>query len=65
MAILPAACDDPKEKVPSSKDIRCPRIRVLAGDIASRQALLQLIQLFTMIDTGGKESLPVITIPSR
>jgi hypothetical protein len=35
------------------------------GDIASKQAMLQLIQLFTMIDTGGKESLPVITIPSR
>ena len=35
------------------------------GDLASKQALAQLLQLFTMADTGGKENLPVVTIPSR
>jgi hypothetical protein len=36
------------------------------GDLVSKRALLQLLQLFTMIDTGAaKENLPVVTIPSR
>jgi hypothetical protein len=35
------------------------------GDLASKQALAQLMQLFTMADTGAKGNLPVVTIPSR
>ncbi len=34
-------------------------------DLASKRALAQLLQLFTMADTGGKENLPVVTIPAR
>jgi hypothetical protein len=35
------------------------------GDLASKRAFAQLMQLFTMADTGAKENLPVVTIPSR
>ena len=35
------------------------------GDIPSKRAFAQLMQLFTMADTGVKENLPVVTIPSR
>ncbi len=35
------------------------------GDLASKHALAQLLQLFTMADTGVKENLPVVTIPAR
>ncbi len=35
------------------------------GDLASKQALAQLLLLFTMADTGPKENLPVVTIPAR
>ncbi len=35
------------------------------GDLASKASLAQLLQLFTMTDTGSKENLPVVTIPSR
>lgn len=35
------------------------------GDLASKISLVQLTQLFTMIDTGPRENLPVVTIPSR
>jgi hypothetical protein len=35
------------------------------GDLISKRALLQLMQLFTMIDTGPRENQPVVTIPSR
>jgi hypothetical protein len=35
------------------------------GDLVSKRAFAQLMQLFTMIDTGPRENLPVVTIPSR
>ena len=35
------------------------------GDLASKRSFVQLMLLFTMADTGGRESLPVVTIPSR
>ena len=35
------------------------------GDLVSKASLAQLMQLFTMTDTGTKENLPVVTIPSR
>jgi hypothetical protein len=35
------------------------------GDLLSKRSFTQLMQLFTMADTGGKENLPVVTIPSR
>jgi hypothetical protein len=35
------------------------------GDLNSKRAFMQLMQLFTMTDTGVKESTPVVTIPSR
>jgi hypothetical protein len=35
------------------------------GDLVSKAALAQLMQLFTMTDSGIKENLPVVTIPSR
>jgi len=35
------------------------------GDLRSKASLVQLMQLFTMTDTGAKENLPVVTIPSR
>jgi hypothetical protein len=35
------------------------------GDLASKRAFAQLMVLFTMIDTGPKENLPIVTIPSR
>ena len=35
------------------------------GDLASKRSFMQLMQLFTMADTGPKENLPVVTIPSR
>lgn len=34
-------------------------------DLASKAAFAQLLQLFTMTDTGARENLPVVTIPSR
>jgi hypothetical protein len=35
------------------------------GDLASKRAFGQLMQLFTMADTGSKENQPVLTIPTR
>ena len=35
------------------------------GDLASKQAIALLMQLFTMADTGVRENLPVVTIPAR
>jgi len=35
------------------------------GDLASKRAFAQLMQLFTMADTESKESSPVLTIPTR
>jgi len=35
------------------------------GDLASKRSFAQLMQLFTMADTGAKENMPVVTIPSR
>jgi hypothetical protein len=35
------------------------------GDLASKRSFIQLMLLFTMADTGGRESLPIVTIPSR
>ena len=35
------------------------------GDLVSKRAFAQLMQLFTMTDTGPKPNLPVVTIPSR
>jgi hypothetical protein len=35
------------------------------GDIASKQAFSQLLMLFTMAESGGKENLPLVTIPAR
>jgi hypothetical protein len=35
------------------------------GDLVSKSSMVQLMQLFTMMDTGPKENLPVVTIPAR
>ena len=35
------------------------------GDLLSKRAFAQIMQLFTMADTGARENLPVVTIPSR
>jgi hypothetical protein len=35
------------------------------GDLVSKRAFAQIMQLFTMADTGAKENLPVVTIPAR
>jgi hypothetical protein len=35
------------------------------GDIPSKRSFAQLMQLFTMADTGAKENMPIVTIPSR
>lgn len=35
------------------------------GDLASKRAFAQLMQLFTMADTGSHENQPVLTIPTR
>lgn len=35
------------------------------GDLPSKVSLVQLMQLFTMMDTDAKENLPVVTIPTR
>jgi len=35
------------------------------GDLASKRSFAQLMQLFTMADTGVRENMPVVTIPSR
>jgi len=35
------------------------------GDLSSKRAFAQLMQLFTMADTGAKENMPIVTIPSR
>jgi hypothetical protein len=35
------------------------------SDLVSKRAFAQLMQLFTMTDTGSRASLPVVTIPSR
>jgi hypothetical protein len=35
------------------------------GDLYSKRAFAQLMQLFTMTDTGARENLPVLTIPTR
>ena len=34
-------------------------------DLLSKRAFTQLLQLFTMADTGTRDNLPVVTIPSR
>jgi hypothetical protein len=35
------------------------------GDLFSKRSFAQLMQLFTMADTGARESQPVLTIPTR
>ncbi len=35
------------------------------GDLSSKRSFAQLMQLFTIADTGVRENLPVVTIPSR
>jgi hypothetical protein len=35
------------------------------SDLVSKRVFAQLMQLFTMTDTGPKQNLPVVTIPSR
>jgi hypothetical protein len=35
------------------------------GDLLSKRSFAQLMQLFTMTDTGGRENQPVLTIPTR
>ena len=35
------------------------------GDLVSKRAFAQLMQLFTMTDTGPRANMPVVTIPSR
>jgi hypothetical protein len=35
------------------------------GDLASKRALAQLLQLFTMAETSPRENQPVVTIPAR
>jgi hypothetical protein len=35
------------------------------GDILSKRSFAQLMQLFTVADTGAKENMPIVTIPSR
>jgi hypothetical protein len=35
------------------------------NDIPSKRSFAQLMQLFTMTDTGPKENMPIVTIPSR
>jgi hypothetical protein len=35
------------------------------GDLPSKRSFAQLMQLFTMADTGVKENMPIVTIPSR
>ena len=35
------------------------------GDLLSKRSFAQLMQLFTMADTGVKENMPIVTIPSR
>jgi hypothetical protein len=35
------------------------------GDLSSKRAFAQLMQLFTMADTGSRENQPVLTIPTR
>jgi hypothetical protein len=35
------------------------------GDLSSKRSFAQLMQLFTIADTGTKENLPIVTIPSR
>jgi hypothetical protein len=34
-------------------------------DLPSKRSFAQLMQAFTMADTGVKENLPIVTIPSR
>ena len=34
-------------------------------DLISKRAFMQLMELFTMTDTGSKANLPVVTIPAR
>jgi hypothetical protein len=35
------------------------------SDLASKSSMVQLMQLFTMMDTGPRENPPVVTIPAR
>ena len=35
------------------------------GDLTSKRSFAQLMQLFTMADTGGRENQPLLTIPTR
>jgi hypothetical protein len=35
------------------------------SDLPSKRSFAQLIQLFAMADTGARENLPIVTIPSR
>jgi len=39
--------------------------RIDDDDLASKAAFAQLMELFTMIDTGPRPNLPVVTIPAR
>jgi len=39
--------------------------RIDDDDLASKAVFAQLMELFTMIDTGPRENLPVVTIPAH
>jgi hypothetical protein len=39
--------------------------RIDDDDLASKAAFAQLMELFTMIDTGSRPNLPVVTIPAH
>jgi len=39
--------------------------RIDDDDLASKLVFVQLMELFTMIDTGSRSNLPVVTIPAH
>ena len=39
--------------------------RIDDNDLASKASFAQLMELFTMIDTGSRQNQPVVTIPTR
>jgi hypothetical protein len=39
--------------------------RIDDDDLASKAAFAQLMELFTMIDTGSRPNAPVVTIPAH
>ena len=39
--------------------------RIDDDDLASKMVFVQLMELFTMIDTGSRPNLPVVTIPAH